>query len=349
VRDADGDPAEPPPAEEEPGPAGSFMGRETDDEPVSEAEQVVNDYRIAIGMRGYEQRFGDEMTGRQAMIGVSFFPAEHNRTTFELGPGQRFELTWSVTVAGMQEEDLALLEPHEQRIEYADGFYNFFKLLSNVLRFFLDIFEAVVINYGLAIILLTLLVKAALHRTNYKQQESMLKMQKLQPELKRIQEQYKNDRQTLAAKQMELFKKHKVNPLGGCLPVLIQMPIFLALYQTFSHSAAMRENGFLWVNDLTLPDQLFYLRFSLPFIGPATINPLPIIYLGVSLWMSFSHKVPEGAGEQQQQMAKMMRWMPVMFGFIFYNMPAGLVLYFCCSAIIGALEIRYIRRKLGMS
>jgi YidC/Oxa1 family membrane protein insertase len=194
-------------------------------------------------------------------------------------------------------------------------------------------------------VVLTFLIKLALHRTTFKQHESMMKMQKLAPELKLLQEQYKSDKQKMAQKQMELWKKHGVNPLGGCLPILIQIPIFTALYLAFCHSADMRGHGFLWINDLTLPDQLIGW-----VVGGWTIsiNPLPIIYIGVSIWMSMMQKVPPGADPQQEQMMKMMRWLPVVFGVIFYNFPSGLVLYFTINAVLSTIEIKMVRKKLGM-
>ena len=306
------------------------------------------DYRISAQLQGFIERRHQE-EAHQAQLMIRTYPGPEAQQHFTLRPGQRFEWSWSLTAAGMLRRDLALLSEIERKIEFTSGFYRFFRILTQILTFFLDIFYGIVRHYAVAVILLTVLVKALLHRLSFKQQQSMLKMQQLGPEMKRLQEQYKGDRQALGLKQMELFRKHNVNPMAGCLPLLIQMPIFLALFQTFSHSADIRGTGFLWVNDLTLPDQLYYLGFSLPLLGAATINPLPLIYMGASMWMSFSHKVPPNSSDQQRQMAMMMRWMPVFFGLIFYHMPAGLVLYFCCSAILGAIEIRYIRRKLGMT
>ncbi|MFW5698503.1 MAG: YidC/Oxa1 family membrane protein insertase [Planctomycetota bacterium] len=313
---------------------------------VTPVDESAGGYQLKIQLRGFLQHLPLE-EAQQAFIALQYFDADGR--PFELAPGDTLALSYRITCTSLKSSALERLSSIEQKIEYTSGFYRFFRILAQILQFFLDMFYQVVRHYGVAIILLTILVKALLHRTNYKQQESMLKMQKLQPELKRIQERYKGDRQQLAVKQMELFKKHKVNPMAGCLPMFIQLPIFIALYQTFSHAADLRGTGFLWINDLTLPDQPFYLGFSIPLFGMATINPLPIIYIAVSLWMSFSHKPPANASDQQQQMAKVMRWLPVLFGFIFYHMPAGLVLYFTCSAIIGTLEIKYIRRKLGMS
>ncbi|HAT09559.1 MAG TPA: hypothetical protein DCS97_02960 [Planctomycetes bacterium] len=139
-----------------------------------------------------------------------------------------------------------------------------------------------------------------------------------------------------------------MNPLGGCLPILIQLPIFIALFQAFSHSADLRGTSFLWISDLTLPDQVWGTPIS--FLGGwvLSFNPLPIIYIGVSAWMSFNQTPPANSDPQQEMMYKMMRWMPVIFGVIFYNMPSGLVLYFTVQAVISTLELKYIKKKLGM-
>jgi YidC/Oxa1 family membrane protein insertase len=212
----------------------------------------------------------------------------------------------------------------------------------------LGIIAAVVVNYGLAVVIMTFLIKAALFRTTWKQYSSMLKMQQLAPELKRLQETAGGNKQQAAMKQMELFKKHGVNPLAGCLPLLIQIPIFMALYQAFSHSADLRGVSFLWISDLTLPDQVWGTPISFLSGWVLSLNPLPIIYIAVSLWMGFQQKPAPGADEMQVQMAKMMRWLPAVFGIIFYNMPSGLVLYFTVQAIISTVEIKYIKRKLGM-
>jgi YidC/Oxa1 family membrane protein insertase len=278
----------------------------------------------------------------QAYLGITFTPET-------VAPGTAWERGWSISASSMTKADLALFSETEQVIKYTDGFYRFFKILANALAWVLDMLASVVGHYGVAVILLTVLIKAALYRTTYKQQESMLKMQKVGPELKYIQEQYKTNKQMLAQKQMELFKKHGVNPLGGCLPIFIQLPIFIALFQAFSHSADLRGTSFLWISDLTLPDQVWGMPISFLNGWVLSLNPLPIIYICVSAWMSFSQTPPANSDPQQQMMYKMMRWMPVMFGVIFYNMPSGLVLYFTIQAVISTLEIKYIKRKLGMA
>jgi YidC/Oxa1 family membrane protein insertase len=267
---------------------------------------------------------------------------------FALKPGTALAIDWSIGVSCMTKEELAKLGAAERQLEYTDAYYSFFKSLANIMTWALRAIASVVKVYGLSVIILTFLIKLLLHRFTYKQYESTMKMQKLAPELKYLQEQYKNDRQKLAMKQMELWKKNGVNPLGGCLPVLIQMPIFIALYQSFCHSADMRGQSFLWIRDLTLPDQFMPL-FTAPMVGLITINPLPILYIGVTVWMSMLQKPPTGGDPQQEQMFKMMRWLPVIFGLIFYNMPSGLVLYFTVQAVLSSLEIKLVKRRLGMA
>ena len=296
----------------------------------------------SIEAAGFAEQRTESVVANQAQLQADY-------GGINLNPDQVVAIDWTLTAAGMQDDYLDLLTVAERKVEYTDGFYRFFRILVVIMEAILGLFVLIVQNYGIAILLLTVFVKALLHRTMVKQQTSMLKMQQLGPEMKRIQEAHKGDRQALAQKQMELFKKHGVNPMGGCLPILIQMPIFIALYQTFSHAAAMRGDSFLWIADLTLPDYTFYTGIPLPFIGDLTINVLPILYIVVSLWAASAYKPPAGASEQQVQMAKMMKWIPVIFGVIFYNMPAGLVLYFTFSALLGSLEMRWIRKRLGIT
>ncbi len=264
-----------------------------------------------------------------------------------LEPQQQAVMGWQLSITDMRGEHLGTLTEVERRIEFTDAYYKFFKILAKAMTWCLEMIFLLVRNYGVAVIVLTLLVKAVLHRTSLKQHASIMRMQTLAPQLRALQDQYKNDKQTLAMKQMELWKKNGVNPLGGCLPMFIQIPIFIALYQAFNHSSEMRGQSFLWIEDLTLPDVVY--GFDVAWLSWLTVNPLPLIYIGVTIWMSFQQKPPPNADAQQEQMAKMMRWMPVIFGVIFYSMPSGLVLYFTTNAILSTLEIKYIKAKLAKS
>ncbi len=267
----------------------------------------------------------------------------------EVPVGRTLTQDWSLTGTSLSKEALTLLNEQERRVAVTDAMHRFFLVLSTGMTWVLEKLVLVVINYGVAVVLLTLLIKAILFKLTFKQHASMLKMQKLAPELKYLTEQYKNDKQQLAVKQMELWKKNGVNPLGGCLPMLIQIPIFIALYNTFNYSADMRGHSFLWIPDLTLPDQVWGM--AIPFLNNwvLSFNPLPIIYIAATAVMSFTQPIPPSTDPQQEQMAKMMRWMPIVFGVIFYNMPSGLVLYFTINAILSTIEVKFIRYKLGMA
>lgn len=270
--------------------------------------------------------------------------------SIQLPTGRTLNANWTLSASGMSTADLMALTPSEQRIELTDTMHKFFILPTRLLTWVLDHIVMVVPNYAVAVILLTLLVKASMFRLTWKQHASMIKMQKLAPDLKYIQEQYKNDKAKLAQKQMELWKKNGVNPLGGCLPLLIQMPIFIALYNTFQYNADMRGASFLWITDLTLPDQVWGVPLAFLSNWMLSLNPLPLIYIAVTIWMSLTTPIPTtqaGGDPMQEQMAKSMRWMPVLFGVIFYNMPAGLVLYFTVNAVLSTIEVKFIRRRLA--
>lgn len=298
--------------------------------------QAASWYAIAV------PQSNPQLGASQGMIAVGY------SAPVSLQTGQRLVQEWSITATGLRRVDVERIDELERRIEFTSWFYRFFKSITQVLTWLLGIIVAVVQSQGVAVILLTLLVKLAMIKLTFKQQGSMLKMQKLAPEMRELQNKYGSNRQLMAQKQMELWKKHGVSPLGGCLPLLVQMPIFMALYSAFQYSADMRGEPFLWVHDLTLPDQIWGTPIS--FLGGwvLSLNPLPIIYIAVTIFMSLTMPMPTGGDPTQEQTAKMMRWMPVIFGFIFYNMPSGLVLYFTANAVFSTIETRFVKWKLGI-
>jgi YidC/Oxa1 family membrane protein insertase len=199
-------------------------------------------------------------------------------------------------------------------------------------------------GYGIAVILLTLVIKLALHPFQRKMNISMHKMQMLQPKLKAIEEKFAGQtkpemKQKKEMEKWDLMKKEGANPVSGCLPMFFQMPIFFALYGVFSRAFDIRQASFLWIQDLSLSDRLTTFSF-----WPHQLNLLPVIYIGFSIFQSLRAPKPENADPQQEMNRKMMMFMPVMFGFLFYSMPAGLVLYFAASSIFGFIESWYIKR-----
>jgi len=209
--------------------------------------------------------------------------------------------------------------------------YGTFDFISQILLQLLQFFNSLVHNWGWAIVLLSLAIYIVLFPLTLKQMRSMKEMQALQPKIEELRNLYKDNPQRLQKEQMELFQKHKVNPFGGCLPLLLQMPIFFALYQTLMRSVFLRGAGFLWIKDLSEPDKLFSLPFPKPF---EAFNLLPILMtIGMFLQQKISTGTTTNATSAGQQKT-MMIMMPLLFGFIFYSMPAGLVLYWFVNSTL---------------
>jgi YidC/Oxa1 family membrane protein insertase len=172
----------------------------------------------------------------------------------------------------------------------------------------------------------------------------MKEMQILQPKIEALRKELKDNPQKLNKEIMELYKEHKVNPLGGCLPLLLQMPIFFALYQALIRSVALRGAHFLWIKDLSSPDKAFVLKNSIPFLGNQ-VNILPIL-MAIGMYVQQKISMAKTTGDAAQQQKMMTIIMPVMFGVIFYQMPSGLVLYwFVNSLLMLSYQFRINRQK----
>ena len=224
--------------------------------------------------------------------------------------------------------------------------YGWLTSISKVLLAFLNAVHRVIPNYGISIIVLTIIIKAILFPLTRKSQLSMFRMQQLQPMVSQLKEKYKHDKQRMGKEQMLLFKKHGANPMSGCLPMLLQLPVFFALFRTLQLSFEMRQAPFMfWINDLSRPDTLMILPFTIPFLGNA-LNILPLIMTGASFaQMKLTPKAP-AADSQAQAQQKMMSFMPIMFAFILYHMPSGLTVYWTTSTIFSIIESLVIRRSI---
>jgi YidC/Oxa1 family membrane protein insertase len=186
-------------------------------------------------------------------------------------------------------------------------------------------------NYGIAIILLTLLVRGLMFPIGRKQALAAQKMQQLQPHLKELQEKYKEDKERLTKETFALYKKHGVNPVAGCLPALIQLPIFVGLWQALNTSFPLRHAQFLWIRDLAAPDMLFRFPYEVPFLGH-WFNVLPFLVVGLMLVQTKLFAPPATTPEAEAQQ-KMMKYMMIFMGFMFYKVPSGLGLYFITSSM----------------
>jgi len=223
--------------------------------------------------------------------------------------------------------------------------------LETLLRWLLEFFYKLIPNYGVAIILLTFLIKLILFPFTHKSYESTSKMQAIQPKLKALQEQYKNDPQKLNAKTAELYKEEGVNPMGGCLPMLLQMPIFFALYGLLNKYFPLRGAEFIpgWITDLSSPESVYQFQNGFHFFGMTfdAIRILPFLYLGGQLLMTKVTQQGQAAGSSAQNKFLTMG-MPIMFFFILYNMPSGLLLYWTMMnliTIVQQLITNYIKKN----
>lgn len=203
---------------------------------------------------------------------------------------------------------------------------NFFAFFARILLWVMQRFYGFVHNWGAAIILLTVLVKALLYPLTVKSMQSMQEMRKLQPEVEKLKAKYGSDKEKMNQAVMQLYQQHKVNPLGGCLPLLLQMPVWLALYATLQTSVELYRQPFLWVHDLTAMDPFYVLPLA----------------MGVSSFV-MQKLSPQPADNAQAKM--LLYFMPVFFTFIMLKLPAGLTLYILVNNLLSIAQQQWLMRK----
>jgi YidC/Oxa1 family membrane protein insertase len=233
-----------------------------------------------------------------------------------------------------QTEVLKLLEINAQKI--ID--FGWFDIIAKPLIWALNMMNKVTHNYGIDIIILTILIKIIFYPLTVKSSTSMKKMQKLQPIIVKLKEKYKDDKAKLNQEMMGIYKREGVNPMGGCLPMVIQIPVFFALYKALSGAIELRHAHFLWwMNDLSAPEDLFTFHvagYALP------IRILPLI-MGVT--QVIQQKMTPTTADPMQE--KIMLLMPIVFTFLFWSFPSGLVLYWLINNVISIAQQYYINKK----
>jgi YidC/Oxa1 family membrane protein insertase len=245
----------------------------------------------------------------------------------ELAPGQRFETSFALYVGPKREQELMAVAPELK--EVID--YNIWKIplgfLARPMVFLLNVFHGMTASWGIAIALLTFLVKLLLFPVTYKSVASMRRMQLLKPELDKLKERLGDDRERMQMEQLKLFRERGVNPLGGCLPMLLQMPVWFALYRTLWTSVDLYEQEFLWLGNLTAPERFPFLSIA---FGALTV---------------LQQRLQPMTMDSQQ--AKIMMYvMPVMFAVFMIPLPSGLVLYIVVNSILTIVQQLVINRRL---
>ena len=216
--------------------------------------------------------------------------------------------------------------------------FGMWRWLCYPLVWVLNLFNSAIPNYGVAIILLTILVRLLFWPLTHKSTLGMRKMQEIQPLMKEVQRKYKDNPQRLQQETMALYREHKVNPLSSCLPMLVQIPVFIALFTVLRAAVELRYAPFLWISDLSEPEALFASWF--PFGG---LNILPLAMAGLTMLQSAF--TPSSGDNKQQQM--MMVMMPLMMLFMFYNFPSALSLYWALSTAFGVAQAWWVKRRYG--
>jgi len=217
--------------------------------------------------------------------------------------------------------------------------FGFFDIIAKPTLYLLNFFHDYLHNYGIAIILVTIIFKLIFWPISHKGMKSMKNMQKVQPKMAKLREKYKDDKERLNQEMIGLYKTYKINPLGGCLPMVLQIPVFFALYKVLLQTIELRHAPFmLWITDLSAPDRLF-IGIDIPVLGG-----IPVLTLLMGASMFLQQKMTPSTGDPTQ--AKMMMFLPIIFTFMFINFASGLVLYWFINNLLSVGQQYFINRSV---
>lgn len=297
-------------------------------------------FEVFYKKNGSLERKHPERISDQELFDVSFAGARSKYQAISLLKGN-YDLNWkkndkvtnlflidppSSTVLFLGPQTTSNLKPYglESIIYY--GFWHFLAVgLIRILYFFYSFLH----NWGLSVILLSFLAYAVLFPFTSKSSQAMKKMQEIQPLMQELKEKYKDKPQKMQKEVVALYKEHKVNPLGGCLPLIFQFPIIIAFYQVVFRFPELQGASFLWIQDLAMPDQLFSLPFTIPLLKVQYFNLLPILVMVLGI---IQQQIIVTSSNPQQK--KIGLFMGVFMGIIFYNFPSALVLYWFIQNVL---------------
>jgi YidC/Oxa1 family membrane protein insertase len=257
-----------------------------------------------------------------------------------LAPRQSVSLNADVF---MGPESLKLLQSFHNHLDKAVNF-GYFDFLAKPCLWFMNFIYRFIPNYGIAIIILTIVTRGVFWPLARKSYKSMGEMRKIQPLMTEIREKYKDDKARMNQEMMTLYRTYKINPLGGCLPMLIQLPVFFGLYRMLYSAIELRHAPFFgWITDLSAPDRLFHFGFNIPFMDPPSGIPVLTLLMGATMFLQ--QKMTPSPGDPAQ--AKMMMLMPIVFTFIFINFSSGLVLYWFVSNLFSVAQQYYTQKQIA--
>jgi YidC/Oxa1 family membrane protein insertase len=240
-------------------------------------------------------------------------------------------------------KSLKLLSQKDNGLDKAINF-GMFDFIAKPCLWLMNFIYDYIPNYGIAIIILTIIVKLILWPLGNKSYKSMNDMKKLAPLMKEIRDKYKDDKKKMNQETMALYKTYKINPMGGCLPMVLQIPVFFALYRMLYEAIELRHAPFfLWINDLSAPDRLFNFDIYIPLMQPPYGIPVLTLIMGASMFLQ--QKMAPAPADPTQ--AKLMTFMPILFTFIFINFSSGLVLYWLVNNLLSMGQQYYVSKKKG--
>lgn len=265
----------------------------------------------------------------------------HEATAFILFPGMGANSLKLSSAVYMGPKELGLLESANSELSHAIDF-GWTGILALAFLRALKLFHQIAPNWGVDIILLTIAIRVVFLPMSIRSQRSMMRLQRLQPQVERMREKFKDDKERLNREMIDLYKRNHVNPLGGCAPMLLQLPIFIGLYEALLNAVELRHAPFVgWIRDLSAPECLpVPFLPALPFM-PCGGIPVLVLLMGLSTFLQ-QYMSPQAADPNQQ---RMMMFMPLVMTVMFINFPAGLSLYYFSSNVLGIIQQLFLNRE----
>jgi len=320
----------------------------------SDPDEIIN-YKGVINWFGFSEKYFMSAflpeTGAEAVVELGptkeegLVKAQFAYPASTIPSGKTSLRTWEVYMGPLES---SFLNPIGYGLDKAIN-YGWFGFLAKPMLKFLEWLNSYFHNYGISIIVITIIIRVLFFPITVKSMVSMKKVQikteKIKPEMDALKEKYKDDKSKQNTELMALYSKHGINPLsqlGGCLPLLIQFPVFIAIYDILRHSIDLRHSPFLWIQDLSEPEMLF----DIPYVGiPFRVLPL----LMGAAWFISQKMTPMSTamgGENMKLQMKLMQYMPIFFIYLFWSLPSGLVLYWTVSNVLSIIQQVYVNRKV---
>ncbi len=256
---------------------------------------------------------------------------------FVLKPGESYEFPFKLYMGPKRTEDMEKEYPLLAKALY----FGIFDFIAKPLLYCLKLSHKFTHNFGWDIIIITIILRILFFPLNQLSYKSMRKLKEIQPIIENLRKKYKDDPQRLQQEIMRIYKTHKANPFTGCLPILVQIPVFIAFYKVLLMSIELRHAPFmLWITDLSAPERLYIGHFHIPILGG-----IPLLTILMGLTMYIQQKLTPSSPDPFQQ--KLMLFMPIFFTIIFINFPSGLVLYWFVNNILSILQQYFTLKKLS--